>query len=335
MSELVAQQRAGGARRRSAHAPAGRGGAPGGHAEESGLRRGKRRTHPGTERESGAEHLQKLRDRLTQLLSQAEMDPQRLAQEAALIADKCDISEEIARLKSHIEQYRSLMDAKEKAGKKLDFLLQELQREANTILVQVRRSGRYRAAPLPSRPISKSFANRFRTLSDMAGSGNLIIVSGPSGAGKSILASRVLQADAASEVFCFLHDTSAARIGAERGGIFFRRAGRSSNRSSTEMNLLEWAEVHGNYYGTSRRFVDDLMRQGEDVLLDIDVQGASIVRQKRPDAVGVFILPPSYQVLRERLMRRSLDPGFVIEQRLKIARKEIRHYRDYDYLISQ
>ncbi len=81
-----------------------------------------------------AEHLQKLRDRLSQLLSQGDMDPQRLAQEAALIADKSDISEEIARLKSHIEQYRFLMDAKEKAGKKLDFLLQELQREANTIL---------------------------------------------------------------------------------------------------------------------------------------------------------------------------------------------------------
>ena len=81
-----------------------------------------------------SEHLQKLRDRLGQLVDQGDMDPQRLAQEAALIADKSDISEEIARLKSHIEQYRFLMDAKEKAGKKLDFLLQELQREANTIL---------------------------------------------------------------------------------------------------------------------------------------------------------------------------------------------------------
>jgi len=81
-----------------------------------------------------AEHLGKLRERLNQLVSQAEIEPQRLAQEAALIADKCDISEEIARLKSHIEQYRFLMDAQEKAGKKLDFLLQELQREANTIL---------------------------------------------------------------------------------------------------------------------------------------------------------------------------------------------------------
>jgi guanylate kinase len=98
-------------------------------------------------------------------------------------------------------------------------------------------------------------------------------------------------------------------------------------------DLLEYAEVHGNYYGTSREFVDGLLGQGEDVLLDIDIQGASIVRQKRPDAVGVFILPPSFQILRERLMRRSLDAGFVIEQRLKIARREIRHYNDYDYLI--
>jgi uncharacterized protein (TIGR00255 family) len=81
------------------------------------------------------EHLKKLRERLDQLLAQqGGIDPQRLAQEAALLADKCDISEELARLKSHIEQYCSLMDSKEKAGKKLDFLLQELQREANTIL---------------------------------------------------------------------------------------------------------------------------------------------------------------------------------------------------------
>jgi uncharacterized protein (TIGR00255 family) len=83
---------------------------------------------------SAGEYLQKLRNRLADLLPQCEIDPQRLAQEAALIADKCDISEEVARLKSHVAQYHVLMDAKEKAGKKLDFLLQEMQREVNTIL---------------------------------------------------------------------------------------------------------------------------------------------------------------------------------------------------------
>jgi uncharacterized protein (TIGR00255 family) len=83
---------------------------------------------------STAECLEKLTRRLAGLMPQGGLDPQRLVQEAALIADKCDISEEIARLRSHIEQYRALMDAEEKAGKKLDFLLQELQREVNTIL---------------------------------------------------------------------------------------------------------------------------------------------------------------------------------------------------------
>lgn len=85
-------------------------------------------------RTEAVEYLARLQERLAQLLPQGGLDPQRLAQEAAVIADKCDISEEIARMRSHIEQYHALIEAQEKAGKKLDFLLQEMQREANTIL---------------------------------------------------------------------------------------------------------------------------------------------------------------------------------------------------------
>lgn len=163
-------------------------------------------------------------------------------------------------------------------------------------------------------------------------SGNLIIVSGPSGAGKSVLASRVLQGMPHLK-FSVSYTTRAPR-GAEQNGVEYFFVNREEFQALIQGNdLLEFAEFHGNYYGTSRAFVDELLRQGEDVLLDIDIQGASIVRQKRPDAVGVFILPPSFQILRDRLMRRSLDAGFVIEQRLKIARREIRHYNDYDYLI--
>jgi uncharacterized protein (TIGR00255 family) len=97
------------------------------------IEQGTERIH-GLSGNSAAEHLELLRERLAQLLLQGGIDPQRLAQEAALIADKCDIGEEIARMRSHIEQYRTLLEAKEKPGKKLDFLLQEMQREANTIL---------------------------------------------------------------------------------------------------------------------------------------------------------------------------------------------------------
>ena len=163
-------------------------------------------------------------------------------------------------------------------------------------------------------------------------SGNLIIVSGPSGAGKSVLASRVLQ-EMPHLKFSVSYTTRAPR-GAEQNGVEYFFVNREEFQALIQGNdLLEWAEYYGNYYGTSRAFVDGLLRQGEDVLLDIDIQGASIVRQKRPEAVGIFILPPSFQILRDRLMRRSLDAGFVIEQRLKIARREIRHYNDYDYLI--
>jgi len=169
-------------------------------------------------------------------------------------------------------------------------------------------------------------------LSDMARSGNLIIVSGPSGAGKSALVASVLPT-LPHLMFSISYTTRLPR-GMEKNGVEYFFVDRREFQSLIDGdNLLEWAEVHGNRYGTSRKFVDELLEQGNDVLLDIDIQGAHIVRRKRPDAVGVFILPPSYKVLRDRLKNRSLDDDSVIEQRLKIACKEINQYSDYDYLI--
>lgn len=164
------------------------------------------------------------------------------------------------------------------------------------------------------------------------GVGNLIIVSGPSGSGKTTLASAVLQSMPRLN-FSVSYTTRAPRSG-EKHGVEYFFVDRAQFQSLVrEGRFLEWAEVHGHYYGTPRDYVEDLLRQGQDVLLDIDVQGARIIRRERRDAVGVFVLPPSYEVLRERLLRRSLDEGLVIEQRLKTARREIVHYKDYDYLI--
>jgi guanylate kinase len=164
------------------------------------------------------------------------------------------------------------------------------------------------------------------------GSGNLIIVSGPSGAGKSALVGGVLER-LPSVRFSVSYTTRAPR-GAERNGVEYFFVDRAEFQTLIRNDsFLEWAEVHGNFYGTSRTFVDDLLGKGDDVLLDIDVQGAGILRRKRPDSIGVFILPPSYQILRERLQRRSLDDGLVIEQRLKRACNEISHYKEYEYLI--
>jgi guanylate kinase len=169
-------------------------------------------------------------------------------------------------------------------------------------------------------------------LSEISREGSLIIVSGPSGAGKSVLVANTLQSVPKLK-FSVSYTTRAPR-GKEQNGVEYFFIDRKEFQSLIQSNdFLEWAEVHGNFYGTSRRFVDDLLRQGEDVILDIDIQGARIIRQKRADAVAVFVLPPSYAILRERLQRRSLDDHVVIEQRLKRAIQEIGHYREYDYLI--
>ncbi len=169
-------------------------------------------------------------------------------------------------------------------------------------------------------------------MSERLRNGNLIIVSGPSGAGKSALAARVLQS-VAHVKFSISYTTRAPR-GSEKNGVEYFFIDRPSFQSLIRNDqLLEWAEVYGNYYGTSRKLVDDFLNQGDDVLLDIDVQGARIVRSKRADAVGIFIMPPSYTVLKNRLRQRSLDDDRAIEQRLKIAGREICHYESYDYLI--
>ncbi len=175
--------------------------------------------------------------------------------------------------------------------------------------------------------------NRFRTLSEtIKRSGNLIIVSGPSGAGKSALVGSVLKL--VSRVRFSVSYTTRAPRGTETDGVEYFFVDRAEFESLIGSDsFLEWAEVHGNLYGTSKAFVEDLMMQGYDVLLDIDVQGAGIIRKKRPDAIAVFILPPSFDVLQSRLVHRSLDTETVVEQRLKRACNEISHYKEYDYLV--
>ncbi len=166
----------------------------------------------------------------------------------------------------------------------------------------------------------------------MAGRGNLIILSGPSGAGKSAIATGVLGLIADLR-FSVSHTTRAPR-GRERSGIEYHFVSREEFEDLARRGeFLEWAEVYGNLYGTSKRAVEEMLETGQDILLDIDVQGARIVRARCPDATSVFIMPPSFLVLRERLEQRQLDQGCVIEQRLRTACDEVRLYPDYDYLI--
>jgi len=162
--------------------------------------------------------------------------------------------------------------------------------------------------------------------------GSLIIISAPSGSGKTSLARRTLELVPRLS-FSVSHTSRNPRPGEIEGEHYFFVNECVFESMIEEGDFLEWAHVYGNYYGTGRPFVEQQLERGQDVLLDIDVQGASKVRERVPEAISVFVFPPSYQELEQRLRSRGLDDPAVIEARLEIARNEIREYSQYDYMI--
>jgi guanylate kinase len=162
-------------------------------------------------------------------------------------------------------------------------------------------------------------------------SGLLFIVSAPSGAGKTTLVRRLLaqQPDIALSISC---TTRAPRPNEVDGRDYHFLDTPRFQAMIAAGDFLEWAEVHGNFYGTSRRFIEAARAQS-DVLLEIDWQGAAQVRKVFPDAIGVFILPPSLDALAARLHGRATDSDEVIARRLLAAREEMRHARDFGYVI--
>ena len=160
----------------------------------------------------------------------------------------------------------------------------------------------------------------------------VIVVSAPSGAGKTTVLARVLR-DLGGIRFSVSHTTRAPR-GAERDGVEYHFVDRPGfERLLAEGSLLEWAEVHGNLYGTGLSEIERARAAGVDILLDLDVQGAAQVRRRIPDAVTVFILPPSYDVLEARLRGRGQDDEATMRRRLAAAGREIDAFAQYDYAV--
>ena len=162
--------------------------------------------------------------------------------------------------------------------------------------------------------------------------GTLFVVSAPSGAGKTTLvnAMRTRFPDLAYSVS---HTTRPPRPG-EVDGVDYFFIPVDEFRAGIESGLwAEWAEVHGNYYGTSARFLEETLAAGVDLLLDIDVQGACQIVRQFPRAVTIFILPPSLEVLRQRIESRGTDSPEVIALRMENARREMEHQDCYDYRI--
>ncbi len=164
--------------------------------------------------------------------------------------------------------------------------------------------------------------------------GTLYIVSAPSGAGKSSLINALLaeKRDWTVQV-SVSHTTRAPRVG-ENNGEHYHFVDVDNFKQLIEENaFFEWAEVFGNYYGTSRVTIEQALAQGIDVFLDIDWQGARQVREMMPQAKGIFILPPSRAELESRLNKRGQDSKEIIAKRMAQAQSEISHYNEYDYLI--
>lgn len=162
--------------------------------------------------------------------------------------------------------------------------------------------------------------------------GFLLVISGPSGAGKGTLVDRLVERRAEC-VFSISSTTRPQRTG-EQDGVQYEFVTREEFEKRRAAGLfLETAEVHGHLYGTPARFVDDGVREGRVVVLDVDVQGGASVRKVRPDAVSVFIYPPSIDALRGRLIKRDTDAPDVVERRLKNAPGELAQYKEYQYLV--
>lgn len=162
--------------------------------------------------------------------------------------------------------------------------------------------------------------------------GNVFLVVAPSGAGKSSLVNALLERDA--DLLLSVSCTTRAPRSSEIEGRDYRFVSLETfNQLRDNQQLLEWAEVHGNFYATPRDSIEQAVNSGKDVLLEIDWQGARQVRKHLHSVTGVFILPPSIDVLEQRLRARGQDSNEVIERRIKAAHSEIEHANEFEYVI--
>ena len=162
--------------------------------------------------------------------------------------------------------------------------------------------------------------------------GYLFILSAPSGAGKTTLR-RALLGRISDLLYSVSYTTRKPREGEQNGDDYFFIAKDEFEKGIAEGRWAEWAAVHGHYYGTSDAFLNRKLAAGNDILLDIDVQGAAKLIKRYPDSITIFIMPPSFAVLKERLESRATDSDATIQLRLKNAKAEMVHKKKYRHVV--
>ena len=171
-----------------------------------------------------------------------------------------------------------------------------------------------------------------RPVNSAAPKGTLFVVSSPSGGGKGTIIRHVLEV-VENLSYSVSYTTRAPRLGEVNGREYFFVSRDIFEKMSAAGEFLEWACVHGNLYGTAKRQIAEETAAGLDIILEVDVQGAASVRQLRLDSVSIFILPPSPEVLRRRLLARGTDSAEELEVRLRNAPEELKQYKAFDYVI--
>ena len=162
--------------------------------------------------------------------------------------------------------------------------------------------------------------------------GKLFVITAPSGAGKTSLIEAVMRDDPSLKI-SISYTTRAPRTG-EKDGVDYHFVDQKTFLAMKERReFLESAEVHGNYYGTSKQVILDAVERGDDLILEIDWQGAQQVRKLYPGCIGIFILPPSVEELERRMRSRGQDSDAVIRRRLDNAREELEHQNEFKYRI--
>ena len=166
------------------------------------------------------------------------------------------------------------------------------------------------------------------------GKGKLFVISAPSGSGKTTLSRKLLSDLGSSKLICSISATTRKpRAGERADKDYFFISRKEFFKRKKAHQFLEWAKVLDSFYGTPGKFVQERLNRGENALLSIDVQGARKIKRKVKDAVFIFILPPSFRELESRLKRRSTEGKRQIAQRLRLARREMAHVKEYDYVI--